>query len=141
GGDPPADAGEPVPVVLVTLATRPTVAPLATLHISFANDGTTVTRDFEIPADEATFPKTLSVTAPGRSGELGVEVAASDASGAVVARGRGAVALDAAAQADLSLMLDPEDFVVNSRTPESQMLARNPELAGRQGTTHPDGTA
>jgi hypothetical protein len=138
GGDPPPVTDEPTAVVLVTLTTRSTVLPAQTLHVSFANAGTTVTRDFDVPAD-AVFPRTLTVTAPGRSGDLVLDVAAADAGGATIARGRNQVALDPDGRVELTVSLEPEDFVVNARTPASQLLARNPDLSGRQAAVRDDG--
>jgi hypothetical protein len=139
GGDAPPATADPTAVVLVTLTTRSTVLPAQQLHVSFANAGTEVTRDFDVPAD-AVFPQTLTVTAPGRSGELVLDVAAADASGATIARGTNHVALDPAGQVNLSVTLEPEDFVVNARTPASQLLARNPDLSGRQTAVRDDGS-
>jgi hypothetical protein len=142
GNEAPAgDAGsEPTPVVVVTLTTRATTLPPSALHVSFTNDGTTIVRDFPVEAG-LSFPRTLSVTAPGRSGELAVEVLAQDGTGATVARGRNTVVLDPEQQVDLAVVLEPEDFVVNARTPASQLLARNADLAGRQTAVRSDGSS
>ncbi len=138
GSDPGRDVEVIPPYVLITLATRPRVGPGATLKIDFDSDGTTVQRSFDVSSLQ--FPATLTVTAPGRTGNLLIFAGLDGPDGHAVASGTALVQLPAEGHAELTLTLEPVDFVVNARVAPSQFLARNAELSGRQLAIRPDGS-
>jgi hypothetical protein len=139
GGSDPGMVVEVIPpYVLVTLATRPRVGPGATLDINVDSDGTTVQRSFDVSSLQ--FPATLTVTAPGRTGDLSISAALDGPDGHEVAGGTAIVQLPAEGHAELTLMLEPVDFVVDARVAPSQFLARDAELSGRQLAIRADGS-
>src|SRR5688572_29521657 len=74
--------------IIVTVDRRPAVHDAATLKVTVSNAGAMYSQDLGI--DERMFPLTFSLSAPGRSGELGLAIDALDRDGLLVGRGVGA---------------------------------------------------
>ena len=113
--------------LVVTVDKRVAVHDAAKLEVTLSNAGSMRTDSLEL--DDADFPVTFSISAPGRMGELGISIDALDAQGALVGRGTGTVQLtDSVA----SVMLDSADFVVNALYANNQFLSNDFEAVGLQ---------
>lgn len=121
-----AVAGCGDPGVVVEVDVGPGVADLASLDVVVRNDGDSQTARFDLAGEE--FPTSFSVTTGGRSGELSIELRASDDAGLVRAVASDQIDLDGADR--VSVRLDPADFVVNTETEGAQ---RPVFRAGRYG--------
>src|SRR5262252_407463 len=71
--------------LLVTVDSRPTVHLATQLRVTLSNAGSTVSDTRSL--DSNPFPVTFTVEANGRSGDLGIQVDALDASSALVGQG------------------------------------------------------
>ncbi|HET7505007.1 MAG TPA: hypothetical protein VFK02_28480 [Kofleriaceae bacterium] len=121
--------------VVVTVEAPPTVHGARALTIGLANGGTT--RSDTVPLGDHAFPVTFSVSAPGRTGELGITVDATTDDGLVVGRGSATSSLSAASA---TVVLDATDFVVNTDFAGDQFPTEDFEAAGFQLAALPDGT-
>jgi hypothetical protein len=121
--------------IIVTVDNRPAVHDASSLKVSLSNAGTT--RMDDLPLGAKSFPVTFSISAPGRTGELGIQVDAVDANGLLVGRGTATTALatDAA-----TVTLDSADFVVNTEVAEDQFPSDDFEAHGFQLAAATDGT-
>lgn len=122
--------------LVVTVTARPAVHDASTLSVTLSNETASRTDTLEI--NNHSFPLTFSVSAPGRTGTLGVSVAALDSSMNEVGAGSVMTTVDAKTA---SLRLDSTDFVVNSDPAMDQFLASGDyEAAGFQLAPSADGT-
>jgi len=113
--------------VLVTVEARPSVHDVTKLRVTLDNGGTSRTDDLLL--DGNTLPSTFTVTAPGRSGELGISVDAIDATDTVVGVGTTLGALD---QDAAKVLLESTDFVVNTEVAMTQELSNYTRANGFQ---------
>lgn len=121
--------------IVVTVETRPAVHDAATLRVTLSNAGSMRTE--EIPLGAAAFPATFSVSPEDRTGDFGVSIEALDQDGAVVGRGTTQSTIDAA---DVRVMLEPTDFVINTEFAEDQQLSNYFGANGFQLAATPAGT-
>ena len=131
-----AACGGDAPITIVEVAARPAVADVTQLVVTLANDSSMQTETFAVAG--RSFPLTFSVETPGRTGELALEIAARDGSGLTVGRGAAAIPI-VDGQSELSVMLEPDDFVVNTTYAGSQDLAFRLDGGGRQLSVATDG--
>ncbi|MDQ3364820.1 MAG: hypothetical protein M3680_05270 [Myxococcota bacterium] len=127
--DPPHD------YVVITIEARPAVLDPSRMKVTLSNDSSTVAEDYALGSKA--FPVTLSVSATGRTGELGIAVEAFDKDGLLVGRGAGQSTIDAASA---TVMLDSVDFVVNTDYAEDQELSGFSGEHGFQVAATADGT-
>jgi hypothetical protein len=120
--------------MIVSVDRRPAVHHAATLRITLSNEGTS--RTDERPLGGKSFPVTFAVSAPGRSGELGIGIEALDANGLLVGRGAGTTTLD---QPTAEVVIDSADFVVNTDYANDQFLGNDYEAGGLQLATTSSG--
>jgi hypothetical protein len=113
--------------LIVTVDRRPAVHDAATLKVTLSNAGTMLTKD--LPIDDAMFPLTFSLSAPGRSGDLTIGIDALDSANTLVGRGTGNTNLT---EMMASVLLDSADFVVNSELANDQFLTTDFEAVGFQ---------
>jgi hypothetical protein len=130
-----AACASPDRFVVVTIDARPAVHDARTVTIALSNAGTT--RMDALALRDQPFPVTFSISAPGRDGELGIAVTASDAAGVVVGLGIAATSIDADAA---QVTLEPADFVVNTDYANDQFPSDDFEAGGFQLAALPDGT-
>src|SRR4051812_24062716 len=121
--------------LIVTVDKRTAVHNAAKLKVTLSNAGSMRTDDLEI--GDQMFPVTFSLTAPGRSGELGISIDALDTNDALVGRGVGQASLD---DTTATVTLDSADFVVNTDYANNQFLSNDFEAVGLQLATITDGT-
>jgi hypothetical protein len=121
--------------LVVTVDARPAVRDAQALSVSLSNAGTMRVDNLAL-AGQA-FPVTFSISAPGRTGDLAIEIAAADASGLVVGRGSATTAVGGG---DARVMLEATDFVVNTEYAGNQFPSSDFEAAGFQLAASPDGT-
>src|SRR6185295_9566333 len=114
---------------------RPAVHDARALTVALSNAGTT--RRDSLALGDQDFPVTLSISAPGRTGELGIAVDATDQAGLVVGRGSVTTTVETATA---QLTLEPADFVVNTDYADDQFPSNDFEAAGFQLAALPDGT-
>jgi hypothetical protein len=88
-----ACGGEEGDYLIVTVNVRPAVHDATTIKVKLSNAGSE--RIEELTLGSQTFPATFSVSAPGRTGELVIDVDALDKDGLLVGRGSGTALLDA----------------------------------------------
>jgi hypothetical protein len=124
-------------VTVVTVSARPAVQALASLDVTFANDNATLTEQFDLRG--VTLPATFSVETPGRSGTLEMTASALGADGTKAARGSAEVAIRPDDVSTVELLLDPDDFVVNTVTAQDQQLIFFLGNGGRQIASTADG--
>lgn len=122
--------------IVVTVSGRPTLREPASLRVE-VGDGTDRVETVLDLGGDPTLPRTFVVATSGRSGTLEVSVDAVDAEGAVLGRGVGQGAL--AGDGELAVMLDPSDFVVNTRVVGPQQLSVAQYGSARQVASTPDG--
>jgi hypothetical protein len=120
--------------LVVTVDARPAVHDAAQLVVTLSNGGTS--RMDTLPLGAHQFPVTFSVTAPGRTGDLGISVEAQTADGISVGLGSATTMIGSS---DASVMLDTTDFVVNTDYAMDQYLAFDYEANGLQLAASPDG--
>jgi hypothetical protein len=121
--------------LVVTVDARPAVHGAGALEVSLSNAGTM--RTDSLALGELAFPVTFSIAAPGRTGELALDIAATDADGLVVGHGTATAALGGS---DVRVVLETTDFVVNTEYAGSQFPSSDFEAAGFQVAVAPDGT-
>ena len=131
-----ACSGDDTHYVVVTVTGRPAVHAAASLVVSLSNAGTTRMDTFPLDATFPTSPATFSLSAPGRTGDLGISIDATDAAGILVGHGTAMAKLtdDTAA-----VLLDTTDFVVNTDYAGDQYPDQDFEAAGFQLAAIPGG--
>jgi hypothetical protein len=113
-----AACGSEQAFTIVTVDGRPAVGGVVSLVITLSNDEAMRSNTIDFGAN--TFPVTFSVSAPGRTGDLGIRVDGVDAGGVLLARGEVTTTIDAP---DAAVMLEPADFVVNTDFLDDQQLS------------------
>jgi hypothetical protein len=111
----------------VTVDKRAAVHDAVSLNVTLSNAGSM--RTDELNLDGRDFPLTFTLSAPGRSGALGISVDAVDGMGTLVGRG---VADTNLTEMTANVMLDSADFVVNSEFANDQFLTSDYEAVGFQ---------
>lgn len=112
---------------IVTVDKRASVHAPTKLEVTLSNAGSMRTDSLDIGSNE--FPLTFSISAPGRSGDLGISIDALDATGALVGRG---VSTTSLTESVASVMIDSADFVVNALYANNQFLSNDFEAVGLQ---------
>lgn len=123
------------PYIIVTVANRPAVHDATALRVTLSNEGASRTDDLTLGS--AGFPVTFSVSAPGRTGALTIQVDALDAAGLLVGRGVGSSTVESTAA---NVMLETTDFVINTDYAGDQYPSNNYESHGSQVAAATDGT-
>jgi hypothetical protein len=123
-------------VTVVTLEARPAVRDVDLVEVTLANANATLTQEFAV--DGRAFPLSFSIETGGRGGDLEIEARAKDVTDVAVAQGAATVALDG--RTDVTLMLEPNDFSVNTSYVGDQALAFRIDAGGRQIAVGADGT-
>lgn len=119
---------------VVTVYGRPAVHDVTFLRVTLSNGGSERTDELDFVGD---FPFTFSVSAPDRSGELGIQIDAFDDNDFVVGRGTSTATIDAPTA---NVMLDSTDFVVNTDYAGDQYPSDDYEAHGFQVAAGADGT-
>ncbi len=120
---------------IVTIESRPAVHDVARLKVTLANAGTSRTDELTVGAQS--FPATFSISAPGRTGVLDMQIDAFDDNDLLVGRGTGQTTVEADVA---SIMLDSTDFVVNTDFADDQFPSDDSESNGFQIAAAADGT-
>lgn len=128
--------GDEEPVVVVHLQARPAVTGVVELAVELANASSTQTQTFAVAGRD--FPLSFSVQTPGRTGDLTVDVVAKDGGGLARGVGRAVIPIGTG-RVDADLLLEPNDFVVNTTYVGSQDLAFRLDGGGRQLAVSDDG--
>jgi hypothetical protein len=115
-------------VTVVTVRARPAVHGAEELEITLANANATQTESFSIIG--RSFPLTFSIETGGRDGELRIHGDALDRDDRPI--GSGETTLDIDGRTDVEMMLEPNDFTVNTSFVGDQALAFRLEAGGRQ---------
>jgi hypothetical protein len=121
-----AACGGSDPAIVVEVQGRPAVQGITSLEVTLSNEGATQTQTFDLSGE--TLPATFSITATGRTGPIGISARALDGA---LASARGQATVDAAADSAV-LMLEPDDFVVNTELAGGQFLNEDIETNGFQ---------
>ncbi len=121
--------------VIVTVDARAAVHDATALQVTLTNDSSTRTDSLDLGTHG--FPVTFSVSASGRSGDLGIAVTATDENMQPV--GSGAVATTFGAKT-AGVLLDSVDFVINTEYAGDQFLSDDFEASGYQLAALADGT-
>lgn len=122
-------------VTVVTVRARPAVHGVEDLEVTLANANATQTETFSV--EGRTFPLTFSIDTGGRDGELRIRGDGLDRDARAV--GSGEVTVDIDGRTDVDLMLEPNDFTVNTSFVGDQALAFRLEAGGRQIAVGTDG--
>lgn len=122
-------------ITVVTVRARPAVRGVEDLEVRLANANATLTESFSV--DGRTFPLTFSIETGGRDGEMTLHGDGLDGSGAAV--GSGVAIVDLGGRTDVDLMLEPNDFAVNTSFVGDQALAFRLDAGGRQLAVSPTG--
>ncbi len=121
--------------IIVTVNGRAAVHDATKLRVTLSNTGTMLTD--ELPLEQKPFPVTFSIAAPGRSGDLGIQVDALGPDGLLVGRGETTSSL---AEPSASVMLETADFVINTDYADDQFPSDDFEAHGFQVAAATDGT-
>jgi len=125
----------PTTVVFVTVDSRPGVSDLTSLVVRVDNDDANTSDTFDVSG--RSFPMTFTVTPTGRDGTLSISVVGQDADS--IERGRGVtqteIVLDE--RTDANVLLDPSDFVVNTKITGNQRLNFSAEENSKQLAFNP----
>lgn len=121
--------------LIVTVDVRPAVHDATSIKVRLSNAGSERTEDLEL--GNTSFPATFSVSAPGRTGELVIDVDALDKDGFLVGRGTGTTTIEATTA---SVLVDSADFVVNTEYANDQLLSNYFAANGFQLAATSDGT-
>lgn len=120
--------------MIVTVEVRPSVVGVESLTVQLRNGAGLAGDSFELRGKA--FPVTFSVSSPGRTGELEIEVSARDSADLLVGRGTALVPITAATG---QVLVDSADFVVNSEYPDDQFLTDDYESTSTQLASNPSG--
>jgi hypothetical protein len=112
--------------VVVTVNAQPGIDGATALAVIATNDGASDKDTLQL-GDHA-FPVTFSIATSGRNGELDVALSALGSDGTLVGVGSATTTVGA----DVSVMLDPADFVVNTDFTTDQFLTTDYETKGYQ---------
>jgi hypothetical protein len=112
--------------VVVTVDARPGIVGATSLEIKLGDSGATDTSSLAL--GDHSFPATFSIDTSGRSGELDIALSAVGSDGTLLAVG----SASADVRSDVSVMLDPADFVVNTDTSTDYFLSTDYEAKGFQ---------
>jgi hypothetical protein len=112
--------------VVVTVDAQPGIDGATTLKVIATNDGAVSTDSLDL--GEHQFPATFSLTTSGRSGEIDIALSALGSDGTLLAVGSGS----ADAGADIAIVLEPADFVVNTDLTSDNFLSTDYEAKGFQ---------
>jgi len=121
--------------IIVTIDARPAVHDVKQLSVTLSNEGTS--RTDELAVGEQGFPATFSISAPGRTGVLGMQIEAFDEAGLLVGRGDGETTVEATTA---GVLLDSTDFVVNTEVAGDQFPSDDFESNGFQLASSAEGT-
>lgn len=127
--------GDDPSYIIVTVTNRAAVHDAANLKVTLANSGTM--RTDELALGSSPFPVTFSISAPGRSGDLGIQVEAIDQNGVLVGRGETTSTVETPTA---SVMLETADFVINTDYADDQYPSDDYEAHGFQVASASDGT-
>ncbi len=120
--------------MIVTVEVRPSVIGVESLTVQLRNGAGIAGDSFELRGKS--FPLTFSVSSPGRTGELEIEVSARNSADLLVGRGTSLVPITSATG---KVLVDSADFVVNSEYLDDQFLTTDYESAGTQLAASPSG--
>ena len=129
-----ACGGDDGDYLIVTVNVRPAVINATTIKVKLSNEGSERIEDLTL---DTGFPATFSVSAPGRVGELVIDVDALDKDGLLVGRGSGKTTFE---MATASVLVDSADFVVNTEFADDQLLSNYYAANGFQLAANADGT-
>ena len=121
--------------IVVTVDRRPAVHAAATMTVTLSNASSVVSEDFTVRPEQ--FPGTFSISAEGRTGELGIAVDVHDADGLLVGRGSTTTTVETL---NPSVMVDTADFVVNTEFAGGQQLSNYYPASGFQLAATAEGT-
>jgi hypothetical protein len=121
--------------IIVTVDRRAAVHDVTKLAITLSNAGSMRTDSLDMRDKE--FPVTFSVSAPGRTGALGIAIDGLDGDDVLQGRGASTTTTDADTAA---VMLDSADFVVNALYAGNQFLSNDFEAVGLQLAALGNGT-
>jgi hypothetical protein len=133
-----AACGDGPTVVVVRVEGRAALSAVDTLDVTVRNSGGTASQSFTL-APGQTLPLTFTVTPEGRAGDLVVEVIARS-QGTTRGRGTATALIASGGQADVTVTVDPDDFLVNEQIVRTQWISFDEDLAGRQLGVAPDGS-
>lgn len=122
-------------ITVVTVRARPAVRGVEDLEVTMANANATLTQTFAV--DGRSFPLTFSIETGGRDGEMTLTGEGIDRDG--VAVGAGVATVELGGRTDVDLMLEPNDFTVNTSFVGDQALAFRLDAGGRQVAVSPEG--
>jgi hypothetical protein len=122
-------------VVVIRIEARPAVNTVEDLKVRVVSDGVGQERVFNLAGKK--FPQTFSVSTDSLDGDLTVNVEAI-ASGLIVATGN--LATSFAEKTDPMVMLEPSDFVVNTKFNGGQRINRDGTMSGFQIASFSNGT-
>lgn len=114
--------------MIVTVDKRPAVHAASKLSVTLTNGPSMRTDALTLDTMDQ-FPVTFSISAPGRTGDLGISIDALDSQGILVGRGASTTALTSTAA---TVTLDSADFVVNAIVANNQFLSNDFEAVGLQ---------
>jgi hypothetical protein len=121
--------------IIVTVNGRPAVHDATNLKVTLSNSGTMLTH--ELPLTNKMFPVTFSISAPGRAGELGIQVDAVDMNGLLVGRGETTSTVE---MPTANVTVETADFVINTDYAGDQFPSDDYEAHGFQVAAGSDGT-
>ncbi|HEY4182862.1 MAG TPA: hypothetical protein VGM90_38830 [Kofleriaceae bacterium] len=121
---------------IVTVDARPAVVGATSLRVTLSNGGSMRSDDFPLDTDQS-LPLTFSISAPSRSGDLGITVEGVDRDDLVVGRGTTTAKV---ADPTATVLLDTTDFVVNDDVEGDQEPDDDYEAHGFQIASASDGT-
>ncbi len=121
--------------IIVTVTGRPAVHDIKSVKVTLSNAGTMRTDDLQV--GEQAFPVTFSVSAPGRTGDLGISVEGLDKDGYLVGLGSATSMLDLPTA---NVVLESADFVINTDYAEDQFPSDDYEAHGFQVSAAADGS-
>ena len=130
-----ACGGDDGAYLVVTVNARPAVHDMKSIKVKLSNEGSERIEDLQLGSKG--FPATFSVSAPGRMGEIRIDVDAIDKDGLLVGRGSGTSTVEAT---DANVMVDSADFVVNTEYANDQLLSNYYEANGFQLAATSNGT-
>lgn len=130
-----ACGGEEGDYLIVTVDVRPAVHDATSIKVRLSNEGSERIEDLEL--GNKGFPATFSVSAPGRTGELVIDVDALDKDDLLVGRGTVTTTFE---QPAATVLVDSADFVVNTEYANDQLLSNYYEANGFQLAATSDGT-
>lgn len=113
--------------MLVTVRTRPAVTGATRLAVALKNGAGLAGDTLDLAGH--TFPVTFSISSPGRSGELKIDISATNGDELVVGRGSVTVPISSATA---EVLIDTADFVVNTNFGDDQYLTDDYEAVGGQ---------